>query len=647
MSNQDLPVEDERTDSVPKAAPTYADDEMRTLGDRLAALYDAQAADPGAPVADEIARIRARMRKGPRLRAGEFLKDGRYRLIERSRTGSADGYWKAWDRVSADLVLVRVFHGDWVGDPTAIARFKERGDQLEQLVHPNIGGVLDADRTDDGFVYVAATYFTSGDLAHAQLDATDAIQVSLEVAQALRHAHEHGVVHGDVRPSNVMLSADGSAHLVGFSIEAKAPEATSVYRAPEATEDSYVPAAPADVYALGMTALAALHRAELPFWVLRDPSRLIRGLAVGETVKAVLTRATDWDLGVRYPTISALLDDWLSDHELVSSLAVRARARGRHPIAAQHYEKLLEIQPGRGVEIRTILGDVYMAMGAYDRAMTHLLAALERTSDVEALFAPLRIAAEHTGDWSKLAEALWTQARARDAGRRVVLRIELAKINFDKLQNPVASAETWSQVLADHRTPDQAVIALRSLCDLAKLRQDWVGFTEYSQELLEYVPEDERSRIEYAIGRVFLEHLSDETRGLEFIDRAEAVGYTELELAPRMQGIRAKRGQWKRVIQLMVMQAATQDIGEASPTLLRAGIIASAVHLEEEAFTVYHALLERAPKHVVALRHVARLHHRAHEQDKALRYYERLWETYKGKDSEEPEASERAADCTA
>ena len=106
-------------------------------------------------------------------------------------------------------------------------------------------------------------------------------------------------------------------------------------------------------------------------------------------------------------------------------------------------------------------------------------------------------------------------------------------------------------------------------------------------------------------------------------------------------------GQWQRVVQLMMLQAAAQDIAQASPTLMRAGIIANAVHLEEEAFAVYHALLERAPRHVVALRHLARMHQRAHEYDQALVYYERLWDTYSGKPTEEPEASERAADCTA
>lgn len=648
LAHSDLPREDDRTDSVPKVVPDYADADLRDLGERLAELYVDRESAPSDRIDEEIARIRARMRKGPRLHAGEFLQDGRYRLIQRTHRGSSDGYWRAWDRISGELVLVRVFHADWVTDPQSVAAFKERGDALERLLHPGIGGVLDASRSDEGFVYLATRYFESGDLAAAELDTIDAIQVAIEVGQALRYAHDHGVVHGDLRPQNVLLSADGAAHVVGFSIEPGIPsDGASLFRAPETTERNYAPAAAADVYALGMTAVAALNHGELPFWVLRDPGRLIRSLPVQDSVRAVLGRAVEWDLTVRYPTMTALLEDWLSDPDLVASLAVRARERDRHPIAAEHYENLLRIQPSRAVEIRTILGDVYTAMGEYDQAFDHLLSALERTSDVETLFPRLRVVAGHTGGWARLAETLWTQARARDAGRRVILRMELARVNHEELGNPVAAAETWSQVLADHRTPEQAGTALRALRDLAHVRQDWVGYVEYSQELLDYVSAEERPQLEYAIGRTYLEHLGNEQRGLEFIDRAELSGWSEMDLTTRLQAIRARRGQWRRVIQLMIRQAASQDIGEASPTLLRAGIIASSVHLEEDAFTVYNALLDRAPKHVVALRHVARLHHRAREHDAAMGYYERLWDTYKGRESEEPEASERAADCTA
>lgn len=642
--------DDDRTEASPRATPAYADPEMRELGERLAALYQAREAEPGSSaLVDEIASVRAKMRRGARLAAGEFLQDGRYRLLSRDAGhGGVDEQWFAWDRRTKERVSVRVYRGDWIDDPRAVDAFRARGQLLRKLGHRNIGQVLDADRSDDGFVFLVTRVVGEATLADTRLDPTDAVQVGIELAQALEHAHQHGVVHGGVRPDAVRLDGDGHPWLVGFGVEAD-PRAdlASLYRAPESAERGYQPKPAADVYALGMTLLAALNGGELPFWVLRDPGRLIRAVPTSDAIRTILARATDWDLAARYPDVGAMVADLVADGALLEELASRARARGRAATAAGHYESLLRLRPQRAVELRTLLGRLYADLGAWDLAFQHLLAALEKTPDVESLFDPLRAVAARTGDWSRLAQALWTQARARDPGRRVILRTELARINQQELGNAVAAAETWSQVLADHRMPQQATTALRALQEIARSRGDWKGFVEFGQELLAYVDGEEKSRVDYAIGRAYLEHLGDEERGLQFIDRAEAAGYSEVDLGARLQLLRAQRGQWQRVIQLMIQQAAAQEISEASPTLLRAGIIATSVHLEDEALAVYRALLERAPRHVVALRHLARMHHRAHEHANALPFYERLWETYRGKESEEPEASERAADCTA
>ncbi|HHO52636.1 MAG TPA: tetratricopeptide repeat protein, partial [Deltaproteobacteria bacterium] len=634
---------------MPRVTPAYPDEELRELGEELARLYAARDLNPEGSILQDIARVRGQMRKGPRLHAGEFLADGRYRLVERLQRGGADGYWKAWDRKHAEFVFVQVFHGEWVSDPESIEQFLERGKALTALRHPGIGKVLDAARSDDGFVYLVTQMFASGSLqAASDLDAIAAIQVVVEISRALDAAHEQGVVHADVRPSNVMLSPDGAAHLVGFSVTpAASSDMASLFRAPETTERTYEPSPPADVYALGMTAMQAFNGAELPFWVLRDPARLIHSLDVADCVKRVLLKATDWDLSVRYNDPGDMIEDLLSDAALVEQLGAAARERGRYDVSAEHYERLLALSPERSVDIRTILGELYTALGTYDAAFDHLLVALEQAPVVEVLFAHLRIVAERTGNWQRLAEALWGQARLKEGANRVALRTELARINQYELQDPVAATETWSQVLDDHRTPEQAIMSLRALRGLAEERGDWEAFIAHSKQLLDYIEESERPRVQFAIGRAYIEHLHEEERGLEYIDLAEHGGWSELDLSSRLQQIRAHLGQWRAVIRLMMIQAESQDISQASPTLMRAGIIATAVHLEEEAFAVYHALLERAPRHVVALRHLARMHHRAHEHDKAIRYYERLWETYRGKPSEEPEASERAADCMA
>ncbi len=631
--------------------PLYATASARELGEELNALYEARDSQPSSTTASEIDRVRRQMRSGPRLQAGEFLGDGRYRLLEKLPTAGVDGNWKAWDRQQQHPVLVRVFYGQWVSDEEAIGGFVERGKALVELEDPSIGRTFEASRSDDGFVYLVTELFETGSLAtRSDLDAIAVTQVLLETGRALAAAHEAGIVHGAVQPENVMITDAGVAHLVGFSVApTDANEAASLYRAPETTEKSYAPAPSSDVYALGMTAMAALNQGELPFWVLRDPSRLIQALPVSEAVKAVLLKATDWDLSIRYPTPTDLIADLLSDATLVEQLAVRARELERYDVAAEHFETLLtlaELDDVR-VDIQTTLGHVYTAKHDYDNAHRHLVDALAATRDADALFGPLRTIAERTSDWSKLARDLWAQARSRTGPSRVAILTELARVSQFELEDPDRAAEAWALVLEDHRLPSQALTSLKALQSLAKARGDWHAYIRHTEDLLNYVAEGEVPRLQYAIGRAYVEQLHEPEIGLSFIDRAEAAGWSEPDLSTTLQQIRAQMGQWPRVIQLMLDQAASQELPDASPTLMRAGIVATAVHLEEDAFRVYHALLERAPRHVVALRHLARLHHRAHEDDKALVYYEGLWDAYRGKPSEEPEASERAADCTA
>ncbi len=652
----DLLEDDDLTDSVPRIVPVYSDLSYQELGERLAALYfarDTEGSDDQARE-DAILKTAAAMRRGPRLHAGEFLADGRYRLIDSLGSSGSNAHWKAWDRASGRFVYLSVFHDLWSDDDAIVETFRKRGKQLVKLEHDNIGRVFDADRSVEGWVYVAQAYFAMGNLTGRAgrdgFDAIAALQVVVEIAEALRHAHDAGVVHGDVRPENVMLSSDGTAHLVDFAVGTSGGGAGwgSLYAAPETSERGYRPQPAADVYGLGMTALFALHRADLPVWVLRDPGRLIASIDAPEAIKRVVGKATEWELAKRYPDVRTLLRELMSDPELVRILADRALDRDRLSVGAGHFEKLLKTQPHRGVEYRTILGDVYTRMGSYDMAHGHFAKALERTPDVGSLFPALRTVAERTGQWGRLAELLWTQARQRDAGRRVLLRAELADINEHQLDDPTSAREVWGQVLAEHRTPDQAARALRALMRLCRAVGDGEAFVAYGQELLSYLPQgQEGAAVEYAIGRTLIEQLGRIDEGLPWIDQAEGHGHSELDFAATLQQIRADRGQWRRVIRLMIAQARQQDLAEASPTLLRAGIIAGSVHHEEEAFEVYHSLLERAPRHVVALRHLARMHHRAHQPARALPFYERLWDTYRGRDTEEPEASERAADCAA
>ena len=138
-----------------------------------------------------------------------------------------------------------------------------------RLDHPHIvrlRGVAE----DEHYVYVISDLVDGGDFASAlrsdELGDTGRLRICAAVCEALAHAHEHGIVHRDVKPANVLLGRDGSVRLADFGIAALAePDATVddrmlgtlSYMAPETCRGAR-PAAAADVWAAGVLAYEAL-----------------------------------------------------------------------------------------------------------------------------------------------------------------------------------------------------------------------------------------------------------------------------------------------------------------------------------------------------------------------------------------------------
>ena len=176
-----------------------------------------------------------------------------------------------------------------------------------RLNHPHIvqlRGVVE----DEHYVYVISDLVDGGDLASGlkseELGDAGRLRICAAVCEALAHAHEHGIVHRDVKPANVLLGRDGSVRLADFGIAAVAePDATVddrmlgtlSYMAPETCRGAR-PAAAADVWSAGVLAYEALSGAN-PFRSrtpdeLRERHGAIRPLAeVRPDLHAGLTTA--------------------------------------------------------------------------------------------------------------------------------------------------------------------------------------------------------------------------------------------------------------------------------------------------------------------------------------------------------------------
>jgi serine/threonine-protein kinase len=173
--------------------------------------------------------------------------------------------WEADDKVLARRVAIKVLHPHLAGDDGFRTRFRREAVAAARLAHPNIVTTYDTGR-DAEVAYIVMELVDGTTLARllkadGPLPITKAIDVAVQVADALACAHAHGVVHRDVKPANILLRDDGHVKVADFGI-AKAGTGhdltrtgvvmgTAKYLSPEQVSGNPADAG-SDIYALGI-----------------------------------------------------------------------------------------------------------------------------------------------------------------------------------------------------------------------------------------------------------------------------------------------------------------------------------------------------------------------------------------------------------
>ncbi|GAB3603320.1 serine/threonine-protein kinase [Microbacterium aureliae] len=206
---------------------------------------------------------------------GETL-DGRYRLIERIGEGGMARVYRAEDTALGRTVAIKVLRGP-SGDLQVIERARSETTLLASLNHHALVTLYDARIDDDAGGYLVMEYvdgITLRDLmARGPVEPRELAGIATDLAEALQYAHDAGIVHRDIKPGNVLLSASprpdrewrakladfGIAHLLD-SDRVTTPGlivGTMAYLAPEQARGA-APAPSADIYAFGLMLLEAL-----------------------------------------------------------------------------------------------------------------------------------------------------------------------------------------------------------------------------------------------------------------------------------------------------------------------------------------------------------------------------------------------------
>lgn len=196
---------------------------------------------------------------------GKVLKD-RYFITSLIQEGGMSYVYLAEDTINKKQVAVKIMKEETFKDPLNIARFQREARACASLRHPNIVEIYDIDEYK-GKPYIVMEYVESKSLkelliTRGSFSALEACDIIYQLADALMHAHEHGVIHRDIKPQNVMMQYDGGVKLLDFGIAtiSDAPNITQKdmvvgsvhYMAPEMLKGKG--ASPrSDIYALGIT----------------------------------------------------------------------------------------------------------------------------------------------------------------------------------------------------------------------------------------------------------------------------------------------------------------------------------------------------------------------------------------------------------
>lgn len=264
------------------------------------------------------------------LEAGTIL-GGRYEILKKIGTGGmADVYMAKCHKLNRN-VAIKVLKNEYVDNEKFLKKFQVEAEAVARLAHPNIVNVYDVGQ--EGSVNYIVMELAEGITLKeyikkkGHLSAKETVELSLQIASAIGHAHEHHTIHRDIKPQNILVSDSGQVKVTDFGI-AKAANSNTVtstaigsvhYISPEQAKGKYCDEK-SDIYSLGIT-MYEMATGQVPFDhengvtialmhlqnEITAPGELIGDIP--ESLEKIILKCTMKKPEDRYQSVNELMED--------------------------------------------------------------------------------------------------------------------------------------------------------------------------------------------------------------------------------------------------------------------------------------------------------------------------------------------------
>ncbi|WNB90448.1 Stk1 family PASTA domain-containing Ser/Thr kinase [Bacillus sp. NEB1478] len=155
---------------------------------------------------------------------------GRYKLLEVIGDGGMAIVYRAKDLILDRDVAVKVLRSEFNKDEDFIRRFKREAESATSLDHPNIVSIFDVGEDDD--IYFIVMEYVQGKTLkqyikeHGKLSVEESLHIMKQIGSGMAVAHDHGIIHRDIKPHNILITENGVAKLTDFGIALAITSAT-------------------------------------------------------------------------------------------------------------------------------------------------------------------------------------------------------------------------------------------------------------------------------------------------------------------------------------------------------------------------------------------------------------------------------------